>query len=210
MIRFFCFFSLCFFLVFKTTAKAEHPYPSQLSFLTGNIGVSYAESESTLVSTDGTPTTTGQSYSNSATALPIALSYEYFSTQKRSYFISGIAPLMASTPDRIFSINGGVNFYFNKTGTIVHFSNDQLTFFSAPTFRYYAGANAGTTYLIYNTLSKKKSDIVFDLGGQAGAIYTYNPQWGIKGELGFDRGIGALVSTTTIKILIGATYTFPL
>lgn len=198
---------LFLFLFLNFQSFASSAFPDQISFLTGNIGVTYAESESTLVSTDGTPASDSSTYSSSATAMPLVVEYERFSTAKRSYFISGAGPLVASTPDRIFSVNSGAHFYLNKAGTIVNLSTDKLTYFSAPGFRYYIGPQIGLTYLIYNTLSQTKNDIILNLGGHAGGIYTYNPKWGIKGELAFSKGIGALVSTTTIQILIGATYT---
>lgn len=197
---------LLLMLLISTQSFADSPFPNQISFLTGNIGISYAESESPLVPTDGTPATESSAYSNSATAMPLVVEYEHFASLKRSYFINGAGPLVASTPDRVFSISSGVNFYLNEAGTIVNLSSEKVSYFSAPKFRYYIGPALGATYLVYNTLSQTKNDIIFNLGGHIGGIYTYNPKWGFKGELDFFKGTGALVITTTIQILIGVTY----
>ena len=43
-------------------------------------------------------------------------------------------------------------------------------------------------------------------GGQGGVVYTINQKWGRRVELGPARGIGVLVSSTIIKILLGTTY----
>ena len=76
-----------------------------------------------------------------------------------------------------------------------------------PKLRYYAGPSVGFGYIVYNTKSAIKNDLLFELGGQAGVIYTLNPVWALRAELGASRGIGALVSSTIIKILLGASYT---
>ena len=79
-----------------------------------------------------------------------------------------------------------------------------------PKFRYYAGPAIGLGYLVYNTKSSIKNDILFELGGQAGVLYSLNPKWALSGEIGGARAIGSLTSATVIKILIGTSYTLDL
>ena len=180
--------------------------PAQISFSIGSISSNYAESESSLESTDGTDNSANQPYSGTASSMPLDISFEYFNKISRSYFIKGTGPIMGSTPDRFFSVNIGTNFYFNQIGSQTVADDTNVSITIQPKYRYYAGPQIGVGYLVYNTKSQTKNDVMVDLGGQVGAIYTINDKWGLRGQLEFTRGIGALISSTTIKILLGSVY----
>lgn len=113
---------------------------------------------------------------------------------------------MASTPDRNFYVTGGVNFYFSSVGSPIYVSDQRMEIKVAPKFRYYAGPHFGAAYLVYNTKSATKNDVVIEAGGQGGVIYSISPKWGLRAEANISRGIGALVSSMTMKILLGGTY----
>lgn len=193
-------------LLWALSLSADTKIPSQISFSLGSIGISFAENPDELKASDGTSTTTTAPYSGSATAMPLDFSFEYYPNLKRSYLIKASGPLMGSTPDRYFSLSAGINFYFNQIGAEAKVTDFNLEMKVIPKMRYYAGPSIGAGYLIYNTKSATKSDVLFEIGGQGGVLYTLNPKWGLKGELGFSRAVGVLVSATVIRILIGTTY----
>lgn len=194
-------------LAFFVAASAQaNSIPSQMSFEMGSISSSYAENPDKLEATDGTASTKATAYSSTASALPLGISYEYFPNLKRSYLIKGVGPLVASSDDRYFSATIGVNFYFGMVASQAVVSDFNFSMKMIPKLRYYVGPSLGVGYLVYNTKSATKNDLLFEIGGQGGAIYTINPKWGLKAELGFSRGIGVLVSATTIKIMFGGVY----
>lgn len=193
---------VAFFIPFYSFAKI----PAQLTFSLGSISTNYAESESNLESTDGSGSTTQEAYSNTASSMPIEVGFEYYSSLKRSYFFKAGGPFMGSTPDRFFFGNTGINFYFSQIGSPILLQDEKLKISIQPKFRYYAGPQIGAAYLVYNTKSQTKNDIIVEVGGQAGAIYSINQKWGLRAQGEFTKGTGAIVGTTTIKVLLGATY----
>lgn len=199
---------LCLILVFFSQASlANSKIPGVLSFSIGSISANYTEKPDQLTATDGTSTTAATSpFTGTASAMPIMVGYEYFPNLKRSYFVKGIGPFMASTPDSYFSLTGGVNFYFGHIASNAIVSDYNFEMKIIPKLRYYAGPSIGLGYLVYNTKSATKNDIMLEIGGHGGVVYTINPKWGLRAELGAARGIGALVSSTIIKILLGTTY----
>lgn len=187
---------------------ADGKIAGQLSFSIGSISTSYTEAESKITATN-TPTTTtepAKAYSGTAASMPLDVQFEYFPTLKRSVFARAGGPVMASTPDRYFYFSTGMNFYFSSLGSPTYVSDQRIEVKLAPKFRYYAGPMIGASYLVYNTKSEIKNDVIVELGGQAGVIYSINPKWGVKAEANMSRGIGALLSSMTMKILLGTTY----
>lgn len=170
-----------------------------MSFSTGSIATSYAEKASGLEESEEEPS------SGSASALPIDLSYEFTINNKVSWFVRGIGPLLASSPDSYFFGGAGVNFYFMSLSSAAVFKDTDIELFVRPKWRYYWGLNAGVGNLVYRTETAKKNDTVLELGVHAGGIYTINKEWGVKAEGSFNRGTGSLTEVTTIKVLLGAT-----
>ncbi len=187
-------------------ARATSQIPGQLSFCLGSISTNFTENPDKLESSDGSTTTASTQYAGTASSMPLVLGYEFFPNLKRSYFVSGAGPIMGTTPDRYYSAAFGINFYFGQVASQTVVSDLTFEMKMIPKFRYYAGPAIGIGYLIYNTKSATKNDVLFEVGGQGGVLYTVNPKWGLKGEIGASRGIGALVSGTIIKILLGTTY----
>lgn len=185
---------------------ADSKIPGQFSFSIGSISANYAENPDKLTATDGTTAAATVPYSGTASAMPFALTYEYFPNLTRAYSLKIIGPFMATSKDKYYSGTFGLNFYFGKVATMAVVSDTNFEMKLIPKLRYYAGPSIGMGYLVYSTKSAIKNDILFEIGGQGGVIYTLGPAWSLKGELGAARGIGALVSSTIIKILLGASY----
>ncbi len=194
--------------IFSQELWADANIPGQFTFALGSISVNYTENPDQLKATDTTTTTTAATpYAGTASAMPIAVTYEYFPNLKRAYFVKAVGPLMGSTPDRYYSAIGGVNFFFGKVATMAVVSDMNFEMKLVPKMRYYAGPTIGLGYLVYNTKSATKNDTMFEIGGQGGVIYSLGPKWALRGEVGAARGIGVLVSSTIIKILLGTSYT---
>ena len=192
--------------LFSQVIWADSKIPGQLTFALGSISANYAENPDQLKSTDGTASATSTPYASTASAMPFAVTYEYFPNLSKAYFGKVVGPLMASTPDRYFSATTGVNFYFGKVASTAIVRDMNFEMKLIPKLRYYAGPAVGIGYLVYNTKSATKNDLLFEIGGQGGVIYTLNPKWAVRAELGAARGIGVLVSSTVIKILLGTSY----
>jgi hypothetical protein len=193
-------------LGFSQLSFGDTKIPGQLSISLGSISANYAEKADQLTTTDGTTAAATTPFAGTASSMPISLMYEYFPNLKRSYFAKATGPLLGSTPDRYFSGNIGLNFYFGKVATMAIVSDSNFEMKLIPKLRYYVGPSMGMGYLIYNTKSAIKNDLLLELGGQAGVVYTMNPSWAVRGELGASRGVGALVSATVIKILMGVSF----
>jgi hypothetical protein len=181
-------------LAFGTGFKGQ-----QMTFSTGSISTSYSEKET------GLDNSTGDSASGSASALPVDLSYEFTVNEKTSWFVRGIGPLLASTPDSYFFAGGGVNFYLMSLSSAAMFKDTEIELLISPKWRYYWGLNAGVGNLVYRTDTEKKNDTILEIGLHAGAIYSINKEWGFKAEGSFNRGTGSLTEVSTVKVLLGAT-----
>ncbi|MEA9357701.1 hypothetical protein SHI21_15835 [Bacteriovorax sp. PP10] len=189
------------------SAHASSSIPSQLNFHIGSISATYAENQDTLKASDGTTSTTAKApYSGTASSMPFAISYEYFPGLSKSYFGRVSGPVMGSTPDRYYSASLGMNFYFGQIGSQAVIKDSGFEMKVLPKFRYYAGPAIGIGYLVYNTKSATKNDMLFEIGAQGGVLYSLNPKWALSAELGGARAIGSLTSATVIKILIGTSY----
>lgn len=203
--------NIFFILMISFNAHSSSTIPSQLNFHIGSISTNYTENEKNLKASDGTTTTTNKTpYAGTASSMPFAIGYEYFPGLTRSYFLRLAGPVMGSTPDRYYSASMGMNFYFGQIASqsIVKDTNFEMKLM--PKFRYYLGPSLGLGYLVYNTKSATKNDMLFEIGGQGGVLYSLGPKWAISAELGAARAIGAITSATVIKILIGTSYTMDL
>lgn len=197
---------IVFILLIQKEVFGDSKIPSQLSFTLGSISTNFTENPDKLAPTDGTSTSELTPYSGTASSMPLEIGYEFFPNLKCSYFIAGAGPILGTTPDRYYSGSFGVNFYFGQVASQTIISDFNFEMKMIPKLRYYAGPTVGIGYLIYNTKSATKNDIILEVGGQAGILYALNQKWGLKGEIGGSRAIGALVSGTVIKILLGTTY----
>ena len=194
-------------LVFNSLyGYADTKVPGQLTVSIGSVSTNFSESQSKIQSTDGNSAAATQPYSGTASSMPIDVNFEYFTSLRKSYFVAAGGPVMASTPDRFFYTEFGMNFYLSALGAPTYVSDQKVEIRLAPKFRYYIGPMLGVSYLVYNTKSAIKNDVIVDLGGQAGVIYSVNSKWGLRAEGNFSRGIGALLSSMTMKIIVGTSF----
>lgn len=200
-------FIFCFAL-FPQVSKADisDSMSKMLTFNVGMINTSFTENPDTLETTDGSIGNDTPAESGSGSSIGLDIMYEKFFTMQLSYFGRFGGTVMGSTSDRYYSLNGGVNYYFDPIGTSAQISGPTAEISIAPAFRYYAGGHLGGAYLVYNTPSKTKGDFLVDLGAQAGAIYAYSEKISLRGELVFSRSLGTLVSSTEMKIFAGVVY----
>jgi len=198
---------LLFICFYQINLYADTKIPPQINFSIGSVSAAFKENPSNLKTTDGTTTTLSAPYSGAITSIPLEIGYEYFSNLKRSYQVKASGPLMGSSPGRYFNLVGAYNFYFTQLGSQATVSDFNFELKFKPKMRYYAGPVLGAGYLVYDTKSATKTDVLFELGGQGGLLYSIGPVWSLKAELGFSRAVGVLVNATVIKILLGMSYT---
>lgn len=191
-------------VLISDSSSASETMSPVLTFNIGSIMSTFAENEDELETTDGTIGNTSTAYSGSASSMSLDIMYEDFFALKKSYFIRGMGPILGSSPDRYFSVAGGMNYYFGGIASRAVFKDQDFELKIEPKMRYYAGGSLGIGYLTYNTKSATKGDVLLEIGGQGGVIYPLNAKWGMRGELGIAKSLGVLVSSTEIKIMLGA------
>lgn len=195
-------------LLLLDSARAESDYSKYISTSLGMVNVSFAESDTVLSSSeddDGAATKPG---SGSASIMSFDMSYHVPTSAKREWFARMIIPFQPSSGNALVYGGFGMNHFFNGQSSDVMSNDSEVDVRITPKFRYYAGGQVGFGYLIYVTESAKKTDILMELGAQAGTIYAWKERWGIKGELSIGRGVGTKVSTTSMRMIVGTTYTF--
>lgn len=188
------------------SAFAEEPHLHEMiSISLGMVNVSVTENASTLSST-GTDSNETTASSTSASVISIDAVYEFLTYTDKAYFIKLTAPMVSSDGSGFFLGGAGANFYFNSLSSMFSYADEGSRVTITPTFRYYVGGTAGLGYIVYNTETAKKSDLLFDLQLQGGAIYNFKKKWGMRGELGISRGTGVASSTIGIKLFIGVNF----
>lgn len=182
-------------------------FSSSLNSSFGIVNVTVNETESAIESTDADVSVEdSEPAATSAAVTAFELNYEFLPSQKRSYFTKAIVPLTAGDGSALFLGGVGINFYLNPMASVYNMKENGNEITIMPKFRYYWGASTGVGYLVYNTESAKKSDVLFDLSLHGGGIYNFGEKWGARAEASFGRGTGAATNTTAIKIFFGASY----
>lgn len=194
------------FLLGMTNSYASSTSPSVINIQIGTISTNYNENKDNLKPSDSSNTNKTSPYTGSASSMPLSISYEYFSNLNRAYFGRISGPIMGSTPDRYYSLAGGINFYFGHFGSKAIINDVGFKMKIQPKLRYYVGPHLGAGYLVFNTKSATKADVLFELGAQAGIHYALNEKWSLTSELGYSRAVGALTSANVMKILIGTSF----
>lgn len=172
----------------------------------GMVNVSFTESESTLASDDGEePEEAG---SGSSAVISLDLTYNRPLDEKKDVYGRIIVPFMTTTGSGLVLGSGGMNYYFSGLSSDIKTDDQDVKVRISPDMRYYVGGELGFGYLIYTTESAKKSDILLNIGGHGGLLYSFRDHWSVKGELGIGKGVGTKVSTTMMKVIFGVNYTY--
>lgn len=191
---------LCIFS-FKTRASFDM---AQINFGMGMINTSFTESPSGLPPKPGAkPEVVG---SGAVSTISGFFEYEKFISPKLSILAKSAFPLLPAATGSYMYVGGAMNYYFTPIGTPATFSSKEARITFSPSWRYYAGGGVGGAYLIYNTLTAKKTDTQIELFGQAGAIYNQSKDWGYRAEFSMARGVGFNTSSMGMKILFGLSY----
>ncbi|MEK6624374.1 MAG: hypothetical protein AABY86_05375, partial [Bdellovibrionota bacterium] len=166
------------------------------------------ENASTLSSAAGSEVANTTSEAQSATASVISadVTYEFLNYATKSYFIRAIAPLLSSDGAGFFLGGLGMNFYMNSLSSMFTFSDAGTSLTMNPTMRFYWGPSAGIGFIVYNTTTAKKSDLIFDLEMHSGGILNFKRDWGLRGEAAISRGTGVSSSTIGFKVFVGLSY----
>ncbi len=181
---------LCLMICSKAAFALD--FHQHFSASIGMIHVSVTENVSTLTSTDA--------------VISMDLVYEFDNYTKKTYFIKVTAPLLAADGSGYFLGALGVNFYMNSLSGLFSFTDDGTNLILTPSMRYYWGIATGLGFLVYNTETAKKSDLIFDIQLHGGGILNFKKDWGLRGELGISKGTGVATSTMGIKIFMGINY----
>lgn len=193
-------------LLVNDNCLAKKELANYYSASIGMVNISFAESDSTLAGDEDEED--APPGSGSASVMSMELSYHVPTSLKKEFFFRTLIPFQPTTGNALILGGAGMNYFINGQSSAVQTDNEDIEIRIMPKFRYYVGGQISFGYLVYNTETAKKSDILMELGAQGGAIYAWNEHWGIKGEAGFGRGIGTKVATTGIRIMLGTTYTF--
>ena len=202
----------CFMVMFLVLVKNvfASDFHDTVSCSIGMVNLSVRENPSELVQTDTTVTPDadedelGTSSKVSATSFEAVWDFKTYASY--SYFLKAQVPLLTTSGAGVYLGGIGVNWYFNKLAVMYSYTRNGTDMVVIPKFRYYAGINSGVGYLIYNTESAKKSDVVFDLGVQAGISYLVGTNWNLKGEVAMGRATGAATISTKMGVMFGMVY----
>ncbi len=201
-------YKLLIAIFFFSIAHSFAGFKSNISSSFGLVSVNLTESESTLEQTDeDIPEGEDQAVSSvSLSTVSLDLVYEKPQTEKYSYLFKAVVPVVTTEGAGVFMGGVGFNWYFNglSAAYTVNISGSEVSL--DPGLRYYAGTMLGLGYLVYNTVSAKKSDVFFDLGLHGGLVYSFGKKWGIKAEAGVARGTGVATSNINVKTFAGLSY----
>lgn len=195
-------FSFIIFIGLFAKAYANETIAKELSYNIGMVNASYAESESTLTGKNVTEAASG-----AVSSISGQISYKFAPGLERSYYFSGTFPLMANPTGSYFGAHFGSEFYFGtSSGSKVSYNNSGTSIKLKPKNLYFWGLEGGLGYLIYNTETAKKTDLLLDIGANLGILYTLSEKWRLRGILGFTRGTGVTTTTMEMKAFFGVSY----
>ena len=174
----------------------------------GMVSVNITENASTLSAAAGSTESNTASEAQSATASVISgdVTYEFLNYATKSYFIRAVAPLLSSDGAGFFLGGLGMNFYMNSLSSMFTFSDAGTSLTMNPTMRFYWGPSAGIGFVVYNTTTAKKSDLIFDIELHGGGVLNFKRDYGLRGEAGISRGTGVSSSTIGFKVFVGLSY----
>ena len=173
----------------------------------GMVNLSFAESEVSIEEEENTGQGVETS-SGSISVITLAVNYEVPLSINRTFFTKINVPLVGSGDSTYLNTSVGMNYFFNQINTDQTSFDRGTKFTIVPKFRYYVGAQIGSAYYVYTTETKKKSDVLIELGAQAGVLYAIGKRYGIHADVFFGRGTGVNTTTNTLKAMAAMIYKF--
>ncbi|AYF45485.1 hypothetical protein BALOs_2488 [Halobacteriovorax sp. BALOs_7] len=179
---------------------ATQKFYNSASVSLGMMNHSVTPNESALVSTDGSGSSdeSAEAAAAAVSAISLQVNWEFKSELTKSYYVSGVLPMMSAEGTGVYSAVVGINWYFGEIGTKYSYTNGGQTLTITPSSKYYWGAFVGPGYVVYNTESAKFTDIFFDLGVNLGGFWRWGKDRGIRAEATVGRATG--INTTGIKM----------
>lgn len=198
--------ALCLYIYSAQNVFATN-FHQHFSASIGMVNMSVTENASSLTSEDQ-DSSNASAGGQSATASVISMDfvYEFENFTKKTYFLKATAPLLAADGSGYYMGGIGVNFYMNSLSGLFSFTDDGTSLTMTPGMRYYWGAATGLGFLVYNTETAKKSDLIFDIQLHGGGILNFKRDWGMRGEFGISKGTGVATSTIGMKVFLGINY----
>jgi hypothetical protein len=174
----------------------------EISYNIGLVNASYVESQSTLTGKNVT-----QASSGSISSISGQINYKFAPGLERSSYFSGTFPLLPNPTGSYFGAHFGSEFYFGtSSGSKVNYSHSGTSIKLKPKNLFFWSLEGGLGYLVYNTVTAKKTDILLDLGANLGMLYTFSERVRLRGTLGMTRGTGVATTTMEMKAFAGVTY----
>lgn len=203
----FVFIYLCVFLFYFPSLYAGFGPVMTSSF--GLLNISLTENDSQIITTDPDVVPEEEKLASVSTSLiSVDFSYEFSQTSRRSLFLKASFPGMSSNGDGLFAGGIGLNYYFNPLSSVFQINDQSSMIILIPKFRFYIGGSTGVGYLIYNTISAKKTDVLFDLSLHLGASYNLSQKWAMRAEASATRGTGVTTTSLLTRFMLGASYFF--
>lgn len=195
-------------LVMLLPLRCLADYERQLSISLGMVSISLSENQSNLQTTDQSviDTSSDQPESSSVSSIAIKMDYDYYSARRYTLFLTGIVPMVSGDGSAIWIGSTGFNYFYRGNSSIMRFYERGTSIAVKPTYRFYLGAAVGLGYVIYNTVSERKTDVAFELGAHGGIMYTMKNDWGLKGEIAAGKWTGVLSNSIAVKLFVGAIY----
>lgn len=183
-------------------ANANEVIEKEITYSIGLVNASYAEGQSVL-----TGKNVSEAASGSVSSISGHVEYKFAPGLERSYYFSGTFPLMSSPTGSYFGAHFGAEFYFGtSSGSKVSYSHSGTSIKLKPKNLYFWSLESGLGYLVYNTETAQKTDLLLDLGGNLGMIYTMSENWRLKATVGMTRGTGVVTTTMEMKAFFGLSY----
>ncbi len=196
---------LLVFLFFSFNSFSKQTIHQEVTFSAGITMVSFTEYEKTF-----TGDNVEAPFSGTVTALSMEGNYKFRADLKKAYYLNIVTPLIPASTGNYFRAGGGVEFYINtmSNNLSLEYSGTAVRF--EPRMRYYWNIDGGLAYLSYNTLSAKKNDFMFEVGGGGGLIYKMNDKYTFRASAAANMGIGVVVSGFNIRLFGGVVFPFDL
>ena len=197
-----------FFILSQTAYASETSLLQNVSIGIGMANVSVTENQSTLESEDSSSTEEPAEI-NPISTISLEMSYHFKNYINKSIYLKSFIPLLSSDGSGYYMAALGMTYYLNSISSQFNFSDEGTSLVISPTFRYYVGGYIGGGYLVYNTATAKKSDLVLDMSASGGVDFKMSNNWSIKADLSAGRLTGVNTTGIAITAFFGGTYYLP-